>query len=171
MIYYQQRYYICSFIFFAFSSFNSWIFLLRIFNSSAFSLLLSLRAIPSVINKFWFNISPFLTSSNIWSKEKMVFSMLSNCTLKPDSWLSKHVMFSKLILYVLQVLLNERTIFWSITSVCGWASCAFKWSLINLPATKVIVLVQLENQIIIVETTLNRSLVMTQNKYNLHDSW
>ena len=146
--------------FFAFSSSTFWIFLLRIFNSSAFSLLLTLRAVPSVINKFWFNLSPLLTfTSNIWSKEKMVFSMLSHCTLKPDSWLSKYVscscvssffsfflMFSEWILYLCQVLLNERTIFWSITSVCGWTWCTFIWSLIT-----VIILVQLKNQIIIIK--------------------
>ena len=90
-----------------------------------FLFVLSLRAIPSEINKFWFNLSPFLTFSwNIWCKKKMFFSMLSDCTLKPDSWLSEHVscsfvssffsfslMFSKWILYVLQALLDEKNHF------------------------------------------------------------
>ena len=51
--------------------------------------------------------------------------------------LSFHSLFSKRILYVLPAILNERTIFWSIASGCGWTWCAFKCSLINLLVTTV----------------------------------
>ena len=84
----------------------------------------------TVIRKKWFSLCFLIVLSN-----QIVDCPSMSVVLLFHIFFSFSLVFSKWILYILQELLNKQTIFWSITSVCGWTWCAFKQSLVNLPAT------------------------------------